>query len=155
MSSVHSRLKPWWKVIDWRLVAAVLLPLWAFLFGVMVPRKAATAVVLSPPEAPPVVTSSFGETIPMPREIVLRAAEPVVVPVVVPVPVPAEQAAAKPAEFQLPASELFASPDKCKTFGTKVRFHSGPADAIAEAKSSKKLLFVLHISGHFDDPGFT
>ena len=58
------------------------------------------------------------------------------------------------AEFKLPDAELMPA-DRCKTFDTKVRFHRGPAEAAAEAKASKKMLFVLHISGHFEDPGFT
>ena len=73
-------------------------------------------------------------------------------------PVPAEPLAVAanrvPPDFQLPAAELL-PPDRCKTFETKVRFHAGPLEAAEEAKNSKKMMFVLHISGNFEDPGFT
>ena len=155
MSPVVARPSPWWKLVDWRTVAAVGLPLWAFVFGLMVPRKAAP----SPPEPPAVAASAAvpaDDAIPPPREIVVRQAPPAVVPVpvVVAVSEPAAVAANPDAEFKLPDAELMPA-DRCKTFDTKVRFHRGPAEAAAEAKASKKMLFVLHISGHFEDPGFT
>ena len=81
-------------------------------------------------------------------------------PVVVPVPVPATEpvvAFAPPApaaEFKLPASEVMPA-DRCKSYDTKLRFHPDIATAAEEAKTSKKMLLVLHISGNFDDPGFT
>jgi hypothetical protein len=141
---------PWWKVVDWRLVAAVGLPLWAFVFGLMVPRKAVPA---PPVEPPPVVAAQppGPETIPPPRAIVIRHAEPAVVTVPVVVPVPTESAIAAP---QLPAAE-FLPADRCKTYDTLVRFHPGPVEAAEEARKSRKMMFVLHISGNFEDPGFT
>jgi hypothetical protein len=149
---------PWWRLIDWRTVAAVGLPLWAFVFGLMVPRTPAPAapeppavVVVSPTPAPP------DDGIPPPREIVVREAAPAVVtvPVVVAVPAEPEAVAVNAApEFKLPDAELMPA-DRCKTFDTKVRFHRGPAEAAAEAKASRKMMFVLHVSGNFEDPGFT
>ncbi len=147
---------PWWRLIDWRLVAAVGLPLWAFAFGMMVPGAPATAVDPEPSSEIVAVPQAPDDAIPPPREVVVRQSEPITLPVIVPVPVPGESVAANPPEFRLPATELLpVVEDPCQTFGTKVRFHKGPAEAIAEAKTSKKMLFVLHISGHFDDPGFT
>jgi hypothetical protein len=151
--------RPFWKLIDWRLVAAVGLPLWAFLFGMLVTWKPArgsppAAVAAGPTEpTPPAV-----EPAPAPREVVVRS-EVVPLPVVVPVlpAEPTEVAAPVPPaepEFNLPASE-FVPADRCKTFNTRVRFHAGLPEAAAEAKTSKKMLLVLHISGNFDDPGFT
>ena len=93
----------------------------------------------------------------MPREIVIRESEPQVlsIPLVVPVPVPTEPIGViRAVENQLPASELLPA-DRCKTFETKIRFHPTMADTADEARRSKKMLFVLHISGDFDDPGFT
>ena len=128
----------WWRVVDWRLVAAVGLPVWAFLFGLMVPRAAQTAGSIFPTSiALPAV-----EEIPMPRAIVVR--EPVTVVVAAP-PAP---------EFNLPDTEVMPA-DKCKQFGTTIRFHPGPVEAAAEAKAAKKMMMVLHISGNFEDPGFT
>lgn len=43
----------------------------------------------------------------------------------------------------------------CGTFGTKVEFLSTPADAAREAQKQEKLVFVLHVSGHFEDPNLT
>ena len=150
-------VKPFWKVIDWKLVVACGLPLWAFLLGVIVsPRQGRMAHAL-PPDNPPAVTPGGIEEAPMPRAIVIRETEPQVlsIPLVVPVPVRGETVAvAVPVEFQLPASELLPA-DRCKTFETKVRFHPTMVDAADEARKSKKMLFVLHISGDFDDPGFT
>jgi hypothetical protein len=86
---------------------------------------------------------------------VIRQAEPAVVTVPVVVPVPTESAiAALPPAAQLPATELLPA-DRCQTFDTKVRFHPGPVEAAQEAAKARKMLFVLHISGNFEDPGFT
>jgi len=40
-------------------------------------------------------------------------------------------------------------------FGTAVVFEDTPADAAKIAKKEGKLVFVLHVSGHFEDPRFT
>ena len=152
---------PWWKLIDWRLVAAVGLPLWAFLTGVAVAHKPTppapievaelvgpNGLVVPPPPASPV------EPIPAPREVVYRT-EVQTVPVPVPFPTSGEPVAvAPPEEFKLPTSEVLPG-DRCKTFDTKIRFHGGLPEAAEEAKQSRKMLLVLHISGNFDDPGFT
>jgi hypothetical protein len=39
--------------------------------------------------------------------------------------------------------------------GTSVAFVSTPAEAARLAGRDGKLLFLLHVSGHFEDPGFT
>ncbi|QEG28028.1 hypothetical protein GobsT_27970 [Gemmata obscuriglobus] len=151
--------------IDWRTVAAIGLPLWAFILGAILVRvretPAPALALLAPPPAP---TASAPEpplpeptpVAPRPREIVVRT-QFTAVPVLVPVAVPAEPAVANapaPAEFRLPASE-FLPAERCQTFNTKVKFHPGMTEAAEEARNSKKMLLVLHISGHFDDPGFT
>jgi hypothetical protein len=43
----------------------------------------------------------------------------------------------------------------CGKFGTSVEFQSTPSDAARKAKQEQKLVFVLHVSGHFEDPQFT
>jgi hypothetical protein len=43
----------------------------------------------------------------------------------------------------------------CSTFGTSVEFVDSPADAAKQAKKEQKLVFVLHVSGNFEDPRFT
>jgi hypothetical protein len=148
------------QVVEWRLVAAIGLPVWAFILGAVVMHRPAPA---APPEsaaaAPP---PAAVPTAPPPPEVTVRTevrSVPVVVPIPIPVPAPAPApsasvAAAAPAEFQLPPSEVMPA-DRCKTFDTRIRFHPDLAAAAAEAKASKKMLMVLHISGNFDDPGFT
>lgn len=42
-----------------------------------------------------------------------------------------------------------------KTYGTAIRWAGAPSDAAAKAKAEEKLVFVLHVSGHFEDPKFT
>jgi hypothetical protein len=43
----------------------------------------------------------------------------------------------------------------CGHYGTAVDFLSSPSDAATQAKKDEKLVFVLHVSGHFEDPKFT
>jgi hypothetical protein len=44
---------------------------------------------------------------------------------------------------------------KCGKYGTTVTFVSSPSEAARKAKAEEKLVFVLHVSGHFEDPKFT
>ncbi len=150
------------SVIDWRLVAAIGLPLWAFICGLLIAKPAApsssiaNAIEVAATTVPPIVTDD--DTIPMPREVVVRTVVDVVtIPVAVPVITPGDVVTvAEPAmpEFKLPVSEMLPA-ERCQTFNTKIKFHSGMPEAADEAKLSKKLIMVLHISGNFDDPGFT
>ena len=43
----------------------------------------------------------------------------------------------------------------CGSFGTSIEFVSTPSQAGQQAKKEQKLVFVLHVSGHFEDPRFT
>lgn len=43
----------------------------------------------------------------------------------------------------------------CSRHGTAIDFLPTPGAAAAAAKKNEKLVFVLHLSGHFEDPGFT
>jgi hypothetical protein len=66
-------------------------------------------------------------------------------------------AAAGPQPAETPASPVI--PDK-KTegscgFGTSVNFVDSPSEAAQQAKKDGKLVFVLHVSGDFEDPRFT
>ncbi len=40
-------------------------------------------------------------------------------------------------------------------YGTKIDFVDSPKEAAALAKKQEKLVMVLHVSGHFEDPGLT
>jgi hypothetical protein len=58
---------------------------------------------------------------------------------------------------------LASDPDKstkpdgptCGSFGTKVDFFDTPSQAARQAQKEEKLVFVLHVSGNFEDPRFT
>ena len=39
--------------------------------------------------------------------------------------------------------------------GTTVHFADTPSEAARRALKEEKLVFVLHVSGHFEDPGIT
>lgn len=43
----------------------------------------------------------------------------------------------------------------CGNHGTSVEFLDSPSAAAARAKKEQKLVFVLHVSGNFEDPRFT
>ena len=43
----------------------------------------------------------------------------------------------------------------CGNHGTSVEFLDTPAEAAKQARKEAKLVFVLHVSGNFEDPRFT
>jgi len=43
----------------------------------------------------------------------------------------------------------------CGSFGTQVEFVDTPSEAARQARKEQKLVFVLHVSGNFEDPRFT
>ncbi|HTU22362.1 MAG TPA: hypothetical protein VMG10_30260 [Gemmataceae bacterium] len=43
----------------------------------------------------------------------------------------------------------------CGSHGTQVEFLDTPSEAAKVAKKEQKLVFVLHVSGNFEDPRFT
>ena len=43
----------------------------------------------------------------------------------------------------------------CGEYGTSVHFEDTPADAAKQAKKDEKLVMILHVSGHFEEPRFT
>lgn len=52
------------------------------------------------------------------------------------------------------AAPVSANPTTCG-HGTKLDFVESPKEAAALAKKEQKLVLVLHVSGHFEDPGLT
>ena len=44
---------------------------------------------------------------------------------------------------------------KQETYGTTIQWEGSVKDAAKKAKDEKKLVFVLHVSGNFEDPKFT
>lgn len=45
--------------------------------------------------------------------------------------------------------------ETCGEFGTSVHFEKTPTDAARKALKEEKLVFVLHVSGDFEDSEFT
>jgi hypothetical protein len=43
-------------------------------------------------------------------------------------------------------------PETCGDHGTNVHFEKNPKDAAKRALKEEKLVLVIHISGHFEDP---
>jgi hypothetical protein len=43
----------------------------------------------------------------------------------------------------------------CGSHGTRIDFVDTPSQAAKIAKKEEKLVFVLHVSGNFEDPRFT
>jgi hypothetical protein len=63
---------------------------------------------------------------------------------------------AKPARPVKPVVEV--KPDDkpaCGNHGTAIDFVDSPKEAASQAKKAGKLVFILHVSGHFEDPRFT
>jgi hypothetical protein len=58
--------------------------------------------------------------------------------------------AGKPASPSAPAEGA-----TCGSYGTTVEFVDSPTKAAEIAKKEGKLVFVLHVSGNFEDPRFT
>lgn len=84
-------------------------------------------------DARPLPAVAGPEPGPVPREVVFVVREvPALPPMVAPKPVAA-----------------------CGKFGTRVAFEATGPDAFARAKAENKLVFVMHLSGNFEDPGFT
>jgi hypothetical protein len=78
-----------------------------------------------------------------------------------PINLVAEEKAAEPPVAQLPAAagpaaKACGAPDPApQGHGASVEFASGPADALKQAGKEHKLVFLLHISGNFEESGFT
>ncbi len=67
-------------------------------------------------------------------------------------PTPVKPVPVKPAPVPPPAKE---KAETCGAFGTTVDFVDTPSEAARQAKKEEKLVFVLHVSGNFEDPRFT
>jgi hypothetical protein len=72
-----------------------------------------------------------------------------------PVESPAVPAAPTTVAETPPAPPPPAAPRACETFGTSVEFVASPAEAYRWAKQNDKLVFLLHVSGNFEESGFT
>jgi hypothetical protein len=62
---------------------------------------------------------------------------------------------AKPGKGTPPQPAAKADGETCGSFNTSVEFYDTPSEAARHAKKEQKLVFVLHVSGNFEDPRFT
>jgi hypothetical protein len=100
-----------------------------------------------------------------PLESARPATEPTTAPAAIPDrPVPQEafpvtQTLAAAPRPQPELSDLFLATSgparACETYGTKVQFLSNPVDAARRARHEDRLVFLLHVSGNFEDARFT
>ena len=56
---------------------------------------------------------------------------------------------------QAVTSPLITETTETSCHGTNVDFLDTPSDAAKKAKKEQKLVFILHVSGNFEDPKFT
>jgi hypothetical protein len=54
-----------------------------------------------------------------------------------------------------PPANSFTESTETSCHGTTVDFVDTPSDAAKKAKKEEKLVFILHVSGNFEDPKFT
>ena len=60
-----------------------------------------------------------------------------------------------PAGATPPGSVPKAPETSCGNYGTSVQFVNNPAEAARQARRQDKLVFLLHVSGNFEDAKFT
>jgi hypothetical protein len=163
--------------VPWYAFAAVAIALWSIAFAgfacfakmpepmiVQAPLEpapfASAVAMLAPVEAPietPVTTGPVEEISPLP-EPSPEPAEPVLPPPEEPAQA-VVVAAAAPERKPEPALEIPAAPAKpavCPAnIGTQITFVKDPPDAFRRAQEEKKLVFIIHLSGNFEDKEFT
>lgn len=83
----------------------------------------------------------------LPPPVIVRDVRPDV-PAAEPAPMPDEQ---KPARKKVD-TKIFAN---CEQIGTDVLFVRDPPEAFKRAREERKMVFMVHLSGNLEDPGFT
>jgi hypothetical protein len=161
----------WWRLIDWRVVAAAGLPVWAVVIGFVAwdkvqhrSRPATHAVVVSLPTPAATVPVALPTSAPAADQ---EAESPDSRVIVVPYPVTRPVKAVRPAREvpfwlrddsgePLALEPESANPDAgCQSHGTAVKFVKSPTEAMGRARREDKLVCVLHLSGNLEDDGFT
>jgi hypothetical protein len=115
---------------------------------------AAASAPAEAPAAPEVQVAAA----PAPVEAPPAPEQPVTAP-----PAPEQQASAPPLNppevadssvLQLAAAAQ-GKATTCQQYGTAVNFYDSPTEASKKALEEGKLVFVLHVAGNFEEPGFT
>ena len=111
------------------------------------------APVVVPPAQPPVLVPVVKIEVQVPAPPEKPASPPPVAPAP-PVAAPAAppEVAAAPAAPEAPDESTPAASGTC---GTTVNFLASTQAAARQAATEGKLVFTLHVSGNFEDPGFT
>ena len=92
----------------------------------------------------------------MRRMLFWAAAGLLLAPVAGLVAVQAKDPPVKPKPLPLNPLEKKKPAESCGgDYGTAVLFEETPKEAAAKAKKEEKLVLVLHVSGHFEDPKLT
>lgn len=55
----------------------------------------------------------------------------------------------------LALSPISSAEEECGEYGTSVIFADSVIEAAKQAQKAEKLVFVLHVSGHFEDSDYT
>jgi hypothetical protein len=159
-----------WSAIAASLALAVALVLVVFAWIVAHPRKArsespTTLEVTSPAPTPLILEPSAPSPLSSPAMVVTPANHhperqerlveriPLMDEAPPPLPVPAAPEAKQ--QVEPPAAQTPAAQPGGETYGTQVLFLNNPAVAADLARRENKLLFVMHISGNFEDSCFT
>jgi hypothetical protein len=154
------------SLISWRAVAAASAAAWLLVAGlavaVITPRpNPVAALSVLPTDDMPEATTAVQET--TSNEPIAKSMEPAAdlqplsfkkAPASPALPVEEESVAREPG---LPATEMGPGEEvtHLRTYGTQVAFVDTPSEAARRALKERKLLFVLHLSGNFDDKKFT
>ncbi len=116
------------------------------------------------PEPPTIVQAATPEAVPEEppppgdaAKILVAQEPPPVAPPGPADPAPEAIAASSPGPRIEPPPAIAGDPvaPSCQRFGTAVDFLSDPTEAARQAGKTKKLLFVLHVSGNFENDRFT
>ena len=180
--AVRPASRPWWRQIDWRIVAVAGLPLWAIVAAFVLWQRFTPppVVVQRPPGPQPPPATAPAVQLPIlvvvknpdtPREV-LPSPSTVVDPPDADTtallktlaftlwdrslaPGPREVVAVAKPQPVKPEPAKPVVPNGCKTYDTAVFFVKNMTEAEKRAKADGKLVFVLHLSGNLDDDGFT
>jgi hypothetical protein len=140
------------SLIHWPIVAAAGACAVVLLAGTLAAACFASRAASAPKQRP----ASVAE-VPVPARV-LPLPDPVEEPAALPAARSTEEGPVASIEQPKP-SELASLPSPgaptCESFGTRVEFVRNPTDAARLAREENKLMFVLHISGNFEDDKFT
>ncbi len=168
--------RPWWKIVDWRIVTVIAVPVWlAVAGGIYLATGTPTAERLPATVSPGALTTQSREVLPAPRAVreVVEAPRPVEIEVVAaPREIRIDPAivdflaeairnfrlpgqAPPPAVAKLDAVPVPEGPEGCKLHGTALHFVKSPVEAFKLGSKQENLVFILHLAGNIEDDGFT